>query len=61
LESVTFKDGLFKAVGCDGWFVKGKEPAKYDEQPVEACETVLTVLQKMVITEIKALKVLFPI
>ncbi|HOA96838.1 MAG TPA: glycosyltransferase [Acetivibrio saccincola] len=50
LESVTFKDGLFKPVGCSGWFMKGKEPAKFDEQPVEACETVLTYLEGYNIT-----------
>jgi uncharacterized protein YyaL (SSP411 family) len=50
LESVTFRNGLFKPVGCDGWLVKGKEPAEYDEQPVEACETALTYLEAYNVT-----------
>ncbi|MDQ2087318.1 glycosyltransferase [Herbivorax sp. ANBcel31] len=45
LESVTFKNGVFKPVGCDGWLTRGKKPAEFDEQPVEACETVLTYLE----------------
>lgn len=50
LESITFKKGIFKPIGCNGWFVKGKEPAKYDEQPVEACETALTYLEAYNVT-----------
>ncbi|MDE4543048.1 glycoside hydrolase family 88 protein [Thermoanaerobacterium sp. R66] len=36
LDSVCFKNGYFKAVGCKGWYRKGKGIAEYDEQPVEA-------------------------
>jgi len=42
LESIIFRDGFFRPVGCHGWFPKGGKPAEYDEQPVEACEGVLT-------------------
>ncbi|HHW47329.1 MAG TPA: glycosyltransferase [Clostridiaceae bacterium] len=45
LEGLTFKNGYFKPVGCNGWFLKGKSPAQYDEQPVEACETALAYLE----------------
>ncbi|HPD00887.1 MAG TPA: glycosyltransferase [Acetivibrio sp.] len=45
LESITFKDGYFKPVGCDGWLSKGEKPAEFDEQPVEACEVVLTYME----------------
>lgn len=41
LESKTFRDGYFKPIGCNGWLYKGKAPAQFDEQPVEACETLL--------------------
>lgn len=44
IEGVTFKNGYFKPVGCNGWYVKGGKPAEYDEQSVEACEMVLTYL-----------------
>jgi uncharacterized protein YyaL (SSP411 family) len=44
LSKVTFREGYFKPVGCNGWFVKGKTPAEFDEQPVEACEGVFTYL-----------------
>ena len=36
LLSVTLRDGLFRPVGCKGWFDRGGAPAQYDEQPVEA-------------------------
>ena len=45
LGGVTFKDGYFKPVGCNGWLMKGGHPAEFDEQTVEACEGVLTYLE----------------
>ncbi len=44
LSRVTFRDGCFRPVGCNGWLLKGGEPAEYDEQTVEACEGVLAYL-----------------
>jgi len=41
LDQVTFHDGFFRSVGCNGWFVRGGEMAKYDEQPIEACAATL--------------------
>ncbi|MDI6604805.1 MAG: glycosyltransferase [Thermoanaerobacteraceae bacterium] len=41
LERIYFKNDYFKPVGCKGWFKKNKEPAEFDEQPIEACETAL--------------------
>lgn len=41
----TFAGDIFHPVGCKGWFVKGQEPAEYDQQPVEACETLLVCLK----------------
>ena len=34
------KIGLFHAIGNNGWYEKGKEPAKYDQQTVEAGDMV---------------------
>lgn len=45
LESKTFQKGFFKPIGCKGWLNKGDEPAEFDEQPVEACETMLAFLE----------------
>jgi len=45
LGSITFKEGYFKPVGCNGWFVRNGKPSEFDEQPVEACEGVLTYLE----------------
>jgi hypothetical protein len=42
LASVTFAGSdHFKPVGSDGWLQYGGTPALYDEQPIEACETLL--------------------
>ena len=45
LESKTFTKGYFKPIGCKGWLAKGNVPAEFDEQPVEACETMLAYLE----------------
>jgi len=45
LEKTTFTDGYFQPVGCHGWYSRGGIPAKYDEQPLEACETALAYLE----------------
>ena len=42
---ICFRNGYFKPVGCNGWLLKGGQPAEFDEQPVEACEGVLTYLE----------------
>lgn len=41
----TFVDDIFHPVGCNGWFPKNHTPAKFDQQPVEACETLLACLK----------------
>jgi glycosyltransferase involved in cell wall biosynthesis len=53
LESKTFHKGYFKPIGCNGWLEKGKEPAAFDEQPVEACESTLAFLKAYEISENK--------
>lgn len=45
LESICFKNGYFKPVGCKGWFKKGSLVAEFDEQPLEACETSLMYIE----------------
>ncbi len=44
LEETT-RDGFFWPVGCHGWSRRGDEPALYDQQPVEACGTLLACLK----------------
>lgn len=41
----TFAGGVFRPVGCKGWLPKGGVPAEFDQQPVEACETLLVCLK----------------
>lgn len=53
LESKTFQKDYFKPIGCNGWLDKGKEPAAFDEQPVEACEMALTFLEAYAISKDK--------
>ncbi len=45
LLETTEKNGVFKPVGCKGWFKRGGQPAEFDEQPVEACGMVLACLK----------------
>ncbi|MFC3803205.1 glycosyltransferase [Cohnella sp. GCM10012308] len=46
LTSHTFsKEGYFKPVGSHGWLVRGETAAPYDEQPIEACETLLALYE----------------
>ncbi len=35
----------FRAVGCNGFYRKGKECARFDQQPIEACATVSACLE----------------
>ncbi|MDD4629985.1 MAG: glycosyltransferase [Eubacteriales bacterium] len=53
LEEITCKNGYFKPIGCNSWLLKGKNAAEYDEQPVEACETLLSFLEYYKITSDK--------
>jgi glycosyltransferase involved in cell wall biosynthesis len=55
LESKTFLDGFFKPIGCNGWLEKGKTPAEFDQQPVEACETTLAFLEAYTVSGNKQL------
>ncbi|RED59218.1 glycosyltransferase [Cohnella lupini] len=42
LASLTFTaEGYFRPIGSNGWLVRGEEAARYDEQPIEACEMLL--------------------
>lgn len=45
LERITVKEEYFKPIGCNGWYVKNGKPAEFDEQPLEACETLLLYLE----------------
>ncbi|MFO0958031.1 MAG: glycosyltransferase family 4 protein [Isosphaeraceae bacterium] len=32
--------GHFRPVGCNGWYSRGEEPARFDQQPIEAAASV---------------------
>jgi len=50
LLQTTTNEKFFQPIGCKGWYEKGKEPALYDQQPVEASETLLLCLFAHLIT-----------
>lgn len=50
LVDTTFHDNVFTPIGCKGWFEKGGTPARYDQQPVEACSTMLALLKAFQLT-----------
>lgn len=37
----TFNGKHFSFVGCRGWFARGERKAQFDQQPIEACSTVM--------------------
>lgn len=54
LETVTIRNGYFKPIGCNGWLLKKGKPAEYDEQPVEACEMTLALIEAYEISGTKS-------
>jgi hypothetical protein len=40
LLSHTWCGDRFSFIGCNGWFCKGQTPARFDQQPLDAMETV---------------------
>ncbi len=50
LESLDFllqettRESFFWPIGCNGWSRRGHPPALYDQQPVEACATLMACL-----------------
>lgn len=36
LTQVQWQENYFKLIGCRGWYIKGREPALWDEQPEDA-------------------------
>lgn len=50
LDQITFRNGYFQAIGCNGWMGQGTDPAQYDEQPIEACSTALAHLAAYQVT-----------
>ena len=51
LKKITFAEGYFKPIGCNGWFQRGKNSAQFDEQPVEACEMILMFLEAYAVSK----------
>lgn len=47
----TFVGNLFRPVGCNGWYKRGDTPAEFDQQPVEACGTMLACLKAFELTQ----------
>jgi hypothetical protein len=62
MEKITIENNYFKPIGCNGWYKKNfstqssdneleNKPARYDEQPIEACETLLMYIDYYKITK----------
>jgi len=49
LEKITVKNGFLSPVGSNGWYRKGKSPAEYAQQPLDALAMVLMYHQAFVI------------
>ena len=55
LDQNAFRDDFFRPVGCKGWWLRGAEPALYDQQPVEASMSTLAHLVAYEVTGDKAM------
>ncbi|MDL2294663.1 glycosyltransferase [Ruminococcaceae bacterium OttesenSCG-928-D13] len=53
LLEATTRDGFFWPVGCHGWSMGESNPSLYNQQPVEACGTLLCCLKAHRITSDK--------
>jgi hypothetical protein len=51
LEIQTSMDGYFRPVGSDGFYVRGKEPAMFDQQPLEASAMISACIAAYTITQ----------
>jgi len=47
----TFENGNFVPIGQDGWYIKGKERAYYDQQPLDVADMVQTLILAHKITK----------
>lgn len=45
LTQVQWRERYFKLIGCKGWYLKGQEPAPWDEQPEDAGCLVLAYIR----------------
>ena len=50
LDQDAFRDNFFRPVGCSGWWMRGTDPALYDQQPVEASMSTLAHLVSYQVT-----------
>lgn len=50
LESQTTSDGYFAPIGCRGFWQRGGEPARFDQQPLEAHAMVSACLEAFAVT-----------
>ncbi len=41
LLATTLEDECFSFIGCNGWYERGKRRAAFDQQPIEAANTVM--------------------
>jgi len=53
LEKVNFKNDYLEIVGNNGWYEKGKEPASFAQQPIDATALTLAFYQAFKITKNK--------
>jgi glycosyltransferase involved in cell wall biosynthesis len=50
----TAPQGHFRPIGCNGFYRRGKERARFDQQPIEACATVSACLEAYRVTQAPA-------
>ncbi len=54
LEKINFKNDYLEIIGNNGWYEKGKKPASFAQQPIDATALTLAFYQAFKITKNKA-------
>jgi hypothetical protein len=53
LKETTIVDGVLKLVGCNGWYIRGRQRAWFDQQPLDATSMVIACLAAYEVTRDK--------
>ena len=53
LSSITLQKGIFEPIGQDGWYIKNKQRAHFDQQPEDTASMVQTLLLANKVTDKK--------
>lgn len=50
LDALMTREGYVSLIGTEGWYIRGGEPSRYDQQPVDAMALILMYYQAFIIS-----------